>query len=162
MADFSAPVYSTYLGGNNSDYVGGAAVDSHGNVSLAGSSYSTNFPVYKYICNHRQLSRVLIEVAVMREPLLAAWGAKCPTCHVLVVPKKGRLIDDGGKDSAFVTNEITCPKCKNVFTVKGREAELIHLSRHVFDRGYITEKEYKELCEVEGLRTDRKVCSVSR
>jgi hypothetical protein len=40
----SALVYSTYLGGNAFDGCGGIAVDSAGNVYLAGSTASSNFP----------------------------------------------------------------------------------------------------------------------
>lgn len=36
--------YSTYLGGNNSDYGGGIGVDGAGNIIVAGSTLSTNFP----------------------------------------------------------------------------------------------------------------------
>jgi len=37
-------VYSTYLGGSSGDYGRGLAVDTSGNVYIAGSTYSTNFP----------------------------------------------------------------------------------------------------------------------
>lgn len=36
--------YSTYLGGNSRDYGGGIGVDSAGNIVVAGSTESTNFP----------------------------------------------------------------------------------------------------------------------
>lgn len=38
-------VYATYLGGTNTDGVGGLALDAAGNVFLAGTTISTNFPV---------------------------------------------------------------------------------------------------------------------
>jgi len=41
----TAIVYSTYLGGNDSDYAYGLAVDSAGNAYVAGLTKSTNFPV---------------------------------------------------------------------------------------------------------------------
>jgi uncharacterized protein (TIGR03437 family) len=40
----SALVYSTYLGGSNSDYGNGIAVDAAGNAYVTGQTYSTNFP----------------------------------------------------------------------------------------------------------------------
>ena len=40
----NAFVYSTYLGGSDEDEANGIAVDSTGNVSVAGITYSTNFP----------------------------------------------------------------------------------------------------------------------
>jgi Beta-propeller repeat len=44
-ADGSAFVYSTYLGGNSSDVGTRVAVDKEGNVYLAGTAFSTNFPI---------------------------------------------------------------------------------------------------------------------
>ena len=41
----TAILYSTYLGGNDSDYAYGLAVDSSGNAYVAGLTKSTNFPV---------------------------------------------------------------------------------------------------------------------
>jgi hypothetical protein len=41
----SALVYSTYLGGNSKDWGQGVAVDSSGNVYIAGGAISTDFPV---------------------------------------------------------------------------------------------------------------------
>ena len=41
----SAILYSTYLGGNGTDSVNGMAVDSGGNVYVAGETTSSNFPV---------------------------------------------------------------------------------------------------------------------
>lgn len=41
----SALVYSTYLGGTNADTSRGVAVDGNGNAYVAGSTYSTNFPI---------------------------------------------------------------------------------------------------------------------
>jgi hypothetical protein len=43
--DGSSIVYSTYLGGSNSDFGQGIALDSVGDVYLAGYSYSADFPV---------------------------------------------------------------------------------------------------------------------
>ncbi len=43
-ADGASLVYSTYLGGNGSDYGYGIAVDSAGNAYPTGYTYSTNFP----------------------------------------------------------------------------------------------------------------------
>jgi hypothetical protein len=40
----SALVYSTYLGGNGTDYTAGIAVDSAGNAYVAGTTTSSNFP----------------------------------------------------------------------------------------------------------------------
>jgi hypothetical protein len=40
----SAFLYSTYLGGSNSDSIRGLAIDSAGNAYVAGSTASTNFP----------------------------------------------------------------------------------------------------------------------
>ena len=40
----SAAIYSTYLGGNNSDHVSGIAVDGSGNAYVTGYTDSTNFP----------------------------------------------------------------------------------------------------------------------
>ncbi len=37
--------FSTYLGGSGTEHAGGLAVDSSGNVYVAGGTYSTNFPV---------------------------------------------------------------------------------------------------------------------
>ena len=37
--------YSTFLGGNGNEHVGGIAVDTTGQVFLAGGTYSTNYPV---------------------------------------------------------------------------------------------------------------------
>ena len=39
-----ALVFSTFLGGSANDHAGGVAVDSSGNVYIAGGTYSTNFP----------------------------------------------------------------------------------------------------------------------
>jgi hypothetical protein len=41
----SSLVYSTYLGGSDTDYCYGVAVDSAGNAYLAGETNSTNFPI---------------------------------------------------------------------------------------------------------------------
>lgn len=41
----SALLYSTYLGGAQEDHASGIAVDSAGGAYIAGSTYSTNFPV---------------------------------------------------------------------------------------------------------------------
>ena len=41
----SALLYSTYLGGNDDDYGRGITVDAQGNVYIAGSTNSTNYPV---------------------------------------------------------------------------------------------------------------------
>jgi|GEM_PF-552795 len=41
----SSLIYSTYLGGNGADWGNGITVDSKGNVYVAGSTYSTTFPV---------------------------------------------------------------------------------------------------------------------
>ncbi len=43
--DGSQAVYSTYLGGSADDVAFGIAVDSSGNVYLAGSTFSSNFPL---------------------------------------------------------------------------------------------------------------------
>ncbi len=40
-----AIVFSTFLGGSAAEHSGGIAVDASGNVSIAGGTYSTNFPV---------------------------------------------------------------------------------------------------------------------
>src|SRR6266480_3153824 len=40
----SAPVYSTYLGGDNNDFGQGVAVDAAGNASVTGYTLSSNFP----------------------------------------------------------------------------------------------------------------------
>jgi hypothetical protein len=45
-------VYSTYLGGGNSDAAYGIAVDLSGNTYVTGFTYSTNFPVTNAIQNH--------------------------------------------------------------------------------------------------------------
>lgn len=37
-------LYSTYLGGNGTDWLGSIAVDSSGNAYISGSTYSTDFP----------------------------------------------------------------------------------------------------------------------
>jgi hypothetical protein len=42
--DGSSLVYSTYLGGDSEDYGGGVALTTNGNVYVAGSTRSTNFP----------------------------------------------------------------------------------------------------------------------
>ncbi|MEO8024955.1 MAG: SBBP repeat-containing protein [Bryobacteraceae bacterium] len=44
-ASGSAFTYSTYLGGTSADQAFGVAVDSSGNAYVAGSTYSSNFPV---------------------------------------------------------------------------------------------------------------------
>ncbi len=38
-------IYSTYLGGNSEDYANSLSVDANGNVTVAGRTYSTNFPI---------------------------------------------------------------------------------------------------------------------
>ena len=43
-SDGASLVYSTYLGGNNSEYGSGIAVDSTGNIYVAGYTYSQDFP----------------------------------------------------------------------------------------------------------------------
>jgi hypothetical protein len=43
----TALVYSTYLGGNLSDGASGIAVDPAGNAHITGSTWSTNFPVFR-------------------------------------------------------------------------------------------------------------------
>ncbi|MEA3274765.1 MAG: SBBP repeat-containing protein [Pseudomonadota bacterium] len=44
-ANGSVPIYSTYLGGSDADWVdGGIAVDSAGNAYVTGSTYSADFP----------------------------------------------------------------------------------------------------------------------
>ena len=43
-ADGSQLLYSTYLGGNDEDYVGQIAVDAQGNASVVGTTYSRDFP----------------------------------------------------------------------------------------------------------------------
>ena len=43
-ADGSRLIYSTYLGGNNDEIAQGLAVDSSGNVTLGGYTFSTNLP----------------------------------------------------------------------------------------------------------------------
>jgi hypothetical protein len=42
--DLTSSVYSTYLGGSQNDYAYGIDVDSNGNVFVAGSSLSTDYP----------------------------------------------------------------------------------------------------------------------
>ncbi|MBI4446103.1 MAG: SBBP repeat-containing protein [Acidobacteria bacterium] len=42
-----AAVFSTYLGGKGNDQLGGIAADASGNVYLAGSTHSTDFPTVK-------------------------------------------------------------------------------------------------------------------
>jgi hypothetical protein len=44
-ADGNAIVYSTYLGGSQSEFSGGIAVDSSGNAYVTGQTFSTDFPV---------------------------------------------------------------------------------------------------------------------
>jgi hypothetical protein len=44
-ADGSALDYASYLGGNSVDYCNGIGVDAAGNAYVAGSTYSTDFPV---------------------------------------------------------------------------------------------------------------------
>lgn len=44
-AEGTALVYATYLGGSREDFATGIAVDADGNVYVAGSTNSTNFPV---------------------------------------------------------------------------------------------------------------------
>jgi hypothetical protein len=41
----STPVFSTYLGGSDAEFSGGMAVDSNGNIHLAGNTASTDFKV---------------------------------------------------------------------------------------------------------------------
>jgi len=43
-ASGSSLIYSTYLGGNGSDYAAGIAIDSGGNAYVVGSTFSPNFP----------------------------------------------------------------------------------------------------------------------
>jgi uncharacterized protein (TIGR03437 family) len=50
--DGSQAVYSTYLGGSADDVACGIAVDSSGNAYLAGSTFSTNFPVANAFQEH--------------------------------------------------------------------------------------------------------------
>ena len=45
MASGNNLAYSTYLGGNGSDAGNGIAIDSSGNVYIAGDTTSSNFPV---------------------------------------------------------------------------------------------------------------------
>ena len=52
-ADFSALLYSTYLGGRQDDFGNAIAVDTDGNAIVVGQTYSTNFPVL----NARQFVR---------------------------------------------------------------------------------------------------------
>jgi uncharacterized protein (TIGR03437 family) len=53
--DGSSLVYSTYLGGNNSDYAFAIAVDSSGNAYITGATGSPDFPVtpgaYETVCD---------------------------------------------------------------------------------------------------------------
>jgi hypothetical protein len=44
-ADGSRLIYSTYLGGTNSEYANGIALDSANNAYVTGETYSTDFPV---------------------------------------------------------------------------------------------------------------------
>ena len=44
-----ALLFSTFLGGSNAEHAGGIAVDSSGNVYVAGATWSTNFPVVSAI-----------------------------------------------------------------------------------------------------------------
>ena len=64
--DGSSLVYSTYLGGNDSDYIYAIAVDSSGSAYVTGQTNSTNFPIttgaYQTVCapfpnNHRAVRR---------------------------------------------------------------------------------------------------------
>jgi hypothetical protein len=43
--DGSQVIYATYLGGSNTDYAAGIALDSAGNVYVTGQTYSTDFPL---------------------------------------------------------------------------------------------------------------------
>ncbi|MGA9041100.1 MAG: SBBP repeat-containing protein [Terriglobales bacterium] len=45
--DGSQIIYSTYLGGSNSDYGNGIALDSSNNLYIAGLTYSSDFPLVK-------------------------------------------------------------------------------------------------------------------
>ncbi len=45
LTSAGAVVFSTYLGGSHVDHAGGIAIDTSGNVYVAGGTFSTNFPV---------------------------------------------------------------------------------------------------------------------
>jgi hypothetical protein len=51
-ADGSALIYSTYLGGNNTTEIEGEAIDSTGNVFVAGVTSATNFPTTPGVYEH--------------------------------------------------------------------------------------------------------------
>ena len=59
--DGSSLVYSTYLGGNNSDYIYAIAVDSSGSAYVTGQTSSASFPItsgaYQTVCARSQQYR---------------------------------------------------------------------------------------------------------
>jgi len=54
-------VYSTYVGGNETDWPHGIAVDGSGNAYVTGYTYSDNFPTFERLStdNHRATEGIL-------------------------------------------------------------------------------------------------------
>jgi hypothetical protein len=127
-ADGSQLIYSTYLGGSNAEYSHGIAVDSSGDIYLAGETYSSDFPlVNAYQSQNRSGSGFLSKLSADGSTLIYSTflgGSVEGSVNGIVVDSSGEAIvagrtysvdfpvvnafqgshaADGGHEDAFLT-----------------------------------------------------------
>ena len=90
------PLFSTYLGGSNTDVANGVAVDNNGFAHLTGTTQSTDFPV-------------LNAVQPTNGGATDAFIAKINTCTFSVSPSSATFDSAGGTGSFLITTTPECP-----------------------------------------------------
>jgi uncharacterized repeat protein (TIGR01451 family) len=109
-ADGSRLLYSTYLGGGNTDHGAAIAVDSGGSVYVTGSTWSTDFPVANALqsSNAGGQDAFLARLSADGNTLLfSTWlGGSGGT---VAYPEAGQAIALDGQGNAYVTGVTSSP-----------------------------------------------------